>query len=83
MTAPLQPECKQKMNFVAGYLDRAFNGEKRPRTTFFVLLTGKFGEMDAGRVNYISNGQREEMITALKELLARFEGRYAEGGTKQ
>lgn len=83
MSDPIQAQYREKMNALAATLDKTFNKDRHNRTTFFVLLTGEFNKMDGGRVNYISNGQREDMVSALKELLARFEGRYAEGGTKQ
>ena len=44
-----------------------------------------FGEdiKGTGRVNYIGNGKRDEVLTALKELVARWEGRYSETDTAQ
>ena len=41
----------------------------------FALLIFGTGKSD-GRMNYISNSNREDMLAALHELLARFEGRY-------
>jgi hypothetical protein len=46
----------------------------------FVLLTSNFGEIDGGRVNYVSNGRREDMIAMMREYLARVDGNYHEGG---
>jgi hypothetical protein len=45
----------------------------------FALLVFPFVEGD-GRMNYISNAERGDMLTALKELVARMEGRMHEGG---
>ena len=56
------------MNKVAAVLDRAFDGFG------FVLLVYQHESAD-GRMNYISNTQREDMIVAMKELIANFEGR--------
>ena len=46
----------------------------------FVLLTAEFGVIRDGRVNYISNGEREDMVAMLRELLARFEGQPHQEG---
>jgi len=43
----------------------------------FVVLMFDWG--DKGRMNYISNANRDDMRAALRELLARMEGRYHEG----
>ncbi|HEX2242709.1 MAG TPA: hypothetical protein VHK27_05565 [Gammaproteobacteria bacterium] len=74
---PIEPEFKDKMNAIAGALDDMFNGNPaerlgKPRTVGFILLTFKFGEQ--GRCNYISNADRKDVITLLKEQLAYFEG---------
>jgi hypothetical protein len=45
----------------------------------FTLLMFKFGEGDDKRMNYLSNAPREDMIAALKELIANFEGRVVGG----
>jgi hypothetical protein len=49
-----------------------------PKKIGFVLLTFYFGKMEGGRVNYVSNATREDTIIAMKELLARWEGRYVD-----
>ncbi|WP_347558523.1 hypothetical protein [Robbsia sp. KACC 23696] len=46
----------------------------------FVLLTANFGQIGGGRVNYISNGRREDMVAMMREYLARVDGNYHEGG---
>lgn len=75
------------MNKLARTIDEYFNGKRKPGKSpkvGFILLTAEFGKIDGGRVNYISNGDRETMITMLREYLARVEGRYSDGpGTKQ
>ena len=43
----------------------------------FMLLLYDFG--GAGSIAYFSNGQREDMIAAMKEFIARVEGRYVDG----
>jgi hypothetical protein len=79
---PIQEEQRNKMNALAAGLDRIFNHEKTgdDREWCFVLLSARFGQIDGGRVNYISNGERDDCVSMLKEITARFEGRYVEAG---
>ncbi|WP_235890534.1 hypothetical protein [Martelella alba] len=70
------------MNELARRVDEWFNGPRLPgvkRGVGFVLLVAEFGKIDGGRVNYISNGSREDMVAMLREYLARLEGRAADG----
>lgn len=74
--APIQSEYREKMNRLARELDRFFNGDARgaDREIGFVLLVFPFGEKE-GRCNYISNGaDRRDVVTLLREQIARFEG---------
>ena len=73
MTEPIEPEFIAAMNALAEVLDTTFNrgAAAGERTVGFVLLTFKFG--DEGRVNYISNAEREGVVTAMKSFLARAE----------
>ena len=73
--APIEPEYIEKMNALAHVLDTLFNGElKGPdRKTGFCLMVFSFGD-GPGRANYISNAKRDDVVTLLKEQLARFEG---------
>ena len=82
---PIQEEQRVTMNALAHTLDEIFNPTKLPglprtKKVGFVLLTAYFGQIEDGRVNYISNGEREDMVAMLKELLARFEGQPETGG---
>jgi hypothetical protein len=73
---PIAAAYHKQMNEIAYLLDASLNGDERPRKTGFVLLMFDFGEpTPRARMNYISNAQREDMIVALHELLANFEGR--------
>jgi hypothetical protein len=80
---PITPDQRKMMNDLAKGLDEIFNGKVRPKKTGFALLTYNFGENleGTGRINYIGNGTRDDVRIALKELLARWEGRYGEEGT--
>jgi hypothetical protein len=75
------------MKMLAETLDEMFNGRATPtrqRTVGFALLTYPIGEniQGTGRVNYIGNGARADMLLVLKELVARWEGRVPEEGGK-
>jgi hypothetical protein len=85
MVDPIVPEQRELMNNLAQALDKIFNGDTRPKKVGFALLTYNFGEevQGTGRINYIGNGKREEVLIALKELIARWEGRYTETKGKQ
>ena len=83
MTDEIQSEARQAMRELAEFIDRAMNGDERPRKFGFILLIAEFGKINDGRVNYISNGNRAEMITMLREYLARVEGRVISATTKQ
>lgn len=73
MSDPIETAYKQKMNDLARVLDELFNGTTRPRKVCFTLLIAEFGENK--RCNYISNGNREDIISMMKETIGRFEGR--------
>jgi hypothetical protein len=72
--APIEAAYFEKMNALAAAIDEFFNGDLRgeQRHTGFCLMVFEFGE--PGRANYISNAQRTDVVTMLKEQLARFEG---------
>lgn len=80
MSDPIQHEQRAMMNAIANHLDQLLNGEAPPppqvweKRIGFVLLTTYFGQIEDGRVNYISNGERADIVAMLREILARFEG---------
>jgi len=80
MSEPVQRRYRDNMNDLADVLDNAFNGKRRPKKVCFVLLVTEFDNM-AGRVNYIANGERGDIVVMLKEILARFEGQPEVKGT--
>jgi hypothetical protein len=66
------------MNNIARLLAKAFKGFG------FTLLVFDFNALNGGRMNYISNAQRPDMIAAMKEFIAADEARaHAAPGTKQ
>jgi hypothetical protein len=73
--APIEPQFLATMNATAAGLDKIFNGDAKgdDRKVGFVLLVFPF-EGREGRANYISNADRADVLTLLKEQVARFEG---------
>ena len=71
---PIEPKFHEMMNALAGALEKILNPDG-VRRNGFVLLSFEFGATEGGRVNYISNAERPEMLNAMKEFIARAEGR--------
>ena len=81
--APIQQEYHDLMNAIARGLDEAFNGDAKgnQRGTGFVLLVFPFGDAKGARCNFISNGaDRRDVVTLMKEMIARFEGQPETAG---
>ena len=73
---PRHGPMDEEIRKVSNDIGRLIGGVLPPEYGFALLV---FGLNDApGRMNYISNANREDMLAALKELIARFEGRYTE-----
>lgn len=72
---PVEAKHHRMMNTLASTLDELFNGDATgaDRKTGFILMVFPFHGAD-GRANYISNAERADVITMLKEQIARFEG---------
>jgi hypothetical protein len=79
---PVQEAYRKRMNELAHFLDQYWN-EGEDRSVGFVLLVFPFGEAKRDRINYLSNGKREDIVVALKELIARFEGFDVDAPTRQ
>ncbi len=74
---PIDPKLVSMMKAIAGVLDEAFNGDAKgeARQTGFILMVFPFVEAkEGGRCNYISNANRADVVTMLKEQIKRFEG---------
>lgn len=65
---PVEPQHVAAMNAVAKVLSEAF------KPYGFALLVFPMDD-DKGRMNYISNARREDMLVAMKEFIAANEGR--------
>jgi hypothetical protein len=74
--APVERKYRDKMIVVVRALDEMFNGKAGgpDREVGFVLMVFPFGDL-SGRCNYMSNGaDRQDVVTLMKEMIARFEG---------
>lgn len=77
----IDPRYVERMNALAEVIDEFLNEDlPTPRNIGFMLLVFEFGNPNVGirqelpaRMNYISNAQRADMLTAMRELLKNFE----------
>lgn len=78
---PIEKRFFLQMQAIAAVLDEQLNPDfaRGQRTTGFVLLMFPFGSVK-GRCNYISNADRKDVVTMLKEQLAYFEGMPSQEG---
>lgn len=70
----VDPKYRAELYAVARTIDEMLNGERgeKPKQHGFIVAFFEMG--DAGRFNYMSNCRREDIVTLLKEMTARFEG---------
>lgn len=73
-------DTAKMMQAMASALDGALNEKGKPKTNGFVLLVFPFDGLEGQRTNYVSNGRREDILVALKEMVARFEGQPNQSG---
>ena len=66
-----QKYVENKMQELAQYVKREL-----PAGWGFVIMAFPFGE--GGRLNYVSNGNREDVVKALYEFIEKTEGHYGE-----
>jgi len=75
--APIEEKYRETMNRLARLLDDYLNGPRDlrdgPSKNGFILIMFELGEQE-GRTNYISNADRKDVVTMLKEQVKRFEG---------
>lgn len=80
---PIQKGYVEQMNYLAHFIDTIFNGNAKgaDRTVGFTLLVFPIdGTGEIGRCNYISNSNRDDIVTMMKEVIARFEGKPEQSG---
>lgn len=82
---PLEAEHAEIMKDIGRTIGAVLNGDTldglpRPLPRMgFALLVFPF-EGHEGRMNYVSNASRDDMVVALKELVAQMEGRVPQEG---
>lgn len=80
---PVQADYVEKMKAILAVMDDFLNAPGEPKKIGIALLMFPLGEAPNGRMNYMSTSRREDMICAMKELLAKWEGRAVEHNTPQ
>ena len=73
-------DTKNMMQSMASALDEVLNEKGKTKKNGFVLLVFPFEGPQGQRTNYVSNCQRQDIVVALKEILARFEGQPHQSG---
>ena len=70
---PIEHRYEFAMRAIAQAVSDFLKGAFAPKETGFILLVFPLND-HRGRCNYMSNAQREDVVTLLKEQLAYFEG---------
>jgi hypothetical protein len=71
---PIQEEYRAMLQAVAQALDEFFNPDLDNKRVAFALLIAPFEGAQGGRVNYVANADRKDVMKILEELLARWKG---------
>jgi hypothetical protein len=74
---PVEETVHEQMTAAVHALDELWNGQVGGpgRKIGFVLMVFPFGDQFDGRCNFASNGaDRRDVVTLMKEMIARFEG---------
>lgn len=70
---PIEPTLSNPMQALAEVIDKTFNQDVQPKRFGFVLMVWTFGDQ-AGRCNYVSNADRDDVKVLMREQLAYFGG---------
>lgn len=77
-----QEKWRGNLQAIAEALDFLFNPgakeEGKEKQIGFALLVFPFACSPGAKTSYVSNGEREDMLNALKEFIARAEGRITD-----
>jgi hypothetical protein len=75
-SGPVDPRYVEAMKTVGRAIDMMFNPDgPKNRTVGWIVITFAFGNAKEGElVNYMSNADRADVVTMLKEQLRYFEG---------
>ncbi len=70
---------------IAAMLDDILNGQREPddEKHIFALMIFTPGAIGGSHANWVSNGQRPDMLKAMKELVERFEAQDRAGAVLQ
>ena len=82
---PIEPVLRELMNDIGHALGGALKkatADSGERYGFALLMFGLSGS-ETMRMNYIANVEREDMLAAMREFIARNEGRYEENFTRK
>lgn len=85
LTEEQQRETDGFMRQLAMALDHMLNEPDNKKWGFALLVYPFNGGAapDRQRMNYVGNGNRDDVLKAMKEIVARWEGRFIETETKQ
>lgn len=75
---PVQPELRELMNEIGHIIGGALKEHTRKEKERYGFCLLMFALEAPGRMNYIANVNRGDMLAAMKEFIARNEGRYDE-----
>lgn len=75
---PIEARHRDMMNALARGIDEALNGPARGKErdvgfVLFVFNFDKLGQTDEPRFNYISNADRLDVVSLMKEMVTRFD----------
>ena len=73
-------QTEMTMRLLADLVNAILNGVGGNASECFLIMTCRSGQSQGGNVNYISNANRDEVLTMLKEFIARQEGRFIQEG---
>ena len=82
---PIESVLSELMNDIGHIIGRALKEHTKAygeKYGFALLMFGLSGD-ETCRMNYIANVDRQDMIAALREFIARNEGTYQEGFTRK
>lgn len=66
---PIDPKYRSVLNSIAQVIDKGFNGDIKPKKIGFALILFEFDKVESGKMNWISNANRNDMIDALMEMV--------------
>jgi hypothetical protein len=70
----VDPAYRAMLTGVARAIDEMLNGKNHENPKQHGFIIAMFALGDTSRFNYMSNCNREDIVTLLKEMTARFEG---------